>query len=121
MRILVIIHQTKGLFVPYPDQGDVGINRPIDIIFDDFQYIKNSHCEISLHHQLLKNSSQGRFYHPYVSFKNTDPIALSFILSAEYSVKKALDKPLFGYQHLLWCDSLALEALPCFGASFFVM
>lgn len=73
----------------------------IDIIFDDFQYINNSHCEISLHHQLLKNSSQGRFYHPYVSFKNTDPIALSFILSAEYSVKKALDKPLFGYQHLL--------------------
>lgn len=73
----------------------------------------------------IENSSQGEFYYPYVSFKDIDPIApqshCCITLSAEYSLKKALDKPLFGYQHLLWSDSLALEAQPYFGASFFIM
>lgn len=110
-------------FVPYPDQGDVCINRPD---WHGFQCIKIFHCELSLHHQLLKTVLKADFIFLMLASKTKIPlllkaIAASSTLSAEHSLKKAWDKALFVYQHLLWSDSLALEALPCFGASLSVM
>lgn len=105
MCIFVIMHPKKGLFLTLTREI-LALTDLINIIFDDFQCIKISHCEISLHHQLLKAALKGGFIIPMSALKTQIPlplkaIAASFILSAEYSLKKALDKPLFGYQHLL--------------------
>lgn len=103
--IFVIVRPTKGLFLTLTREM-FALTDLTDVSFDGFQCIKIFHCELSLHHQLLKTVLKVDFIILMLASKTKIPlllkaIAASSTLSAEYSLQKAWDKPLLGYQHLL--------------------
>lgn len=106
----------KKRFVPYPDQGDTGINRPDQHYFWWFSV----HQDFSLWNlpapSAIKSSSQERFYYPFVSFKDTDPVAPQSHCFVLYSVSRVLTEKGSG-QASFWLPALAMKWFSSTGGS----